>query len=267
LVVEGNVGIGVSDPTGKLIVRGTGTTTGVGLQTQNSSGTALVTMLDNGNVGIGTTNPGSYRLNVNGNAYVGGGSGVTATIFRDLNTAYFLNPDAGSQFSQSAAILGSVSIGDSFDWSSGSILSVRRDSTAANLSAIFVMDNVGYGIISNGGNTGVHGDGGSEGVSGYGGFNGVRARCTNTPNCYDFWGEGPKTYFDGNVGVGQMNPSQKLDVNGNVRANGYNLCYQVSCQSGGGSWMTTPGVSLGQWTADCNGSDVTSVKIRIYVCP
>ncbi|MDD5120622.1 MAG: hypothetical protein PHR84_04870, partial [Candidatus Omnitrophica bacterium] len=63
----GNVGIGITAPTGKLVVRGAGTTTGIGLQTQNSSGTALVTMLDSGNVGIGSINPGS-RLEVVGSA-------------------------------------------------------------------------------------------------------------------------------------------------------------------------------------------------------
>src|SRR3989338_3491324 len=64
--MNGNVGIGTTGPLGKLIVKGAGTTTGVGLQTQNSSGTALVTTLDNGNVGIGTTGPGA-QLALEGN--------------------------------------------------------------------------------------------------------------------------------------------------------------------------------------------------------
>ena len=64
--VGGNVGIGNTSPLGKLIVKGAGTGTGIGFQTQNSSGTALVTMLDNGNVGIGTTTP-SQKLDVAGN--------------------------------------------------------------------------------------------------------------------------------------------------------------------------------------------------------
>ncbi len=54
---SGNIGIGSVTPGGKLIIKGSGTTTGIGLQTQNSSGTALLTTLDNGNVGIGTTVP------------------------------------------------------------------------------------------------------------------------------------------------------------------------------------------------------------------
>ncbi|MFH0845886.1 MAG: hypothetical protein V1851_00600, partial [Patescibacteria group bacterium] len=62
---DGNVGIGTTNPGGKLIVKGAGTTTGVNFQTQNSSGTALVTALDSGNIGIGTTTP-SAKLEVAG---------------------------------------------------------------------------------------------------------------------------------------------------------------------------------------------------------
>ncbi|MFA5200359.1 MAG: hypothetical protein WC442_05600, partial [Candidatus Omnitrophota bacterium] len=63
----GNVGIGMTTPTGKLIIRGAGTTNGLTLQTQNSSGTQMVTILDNGNVGLGTTAPVS-KLDVAGAA-------------------------------------------------------------------------------------------------------------------------------------------------------------------------------------------------------
>jgi len=40
-----------------LLVKGNGTTSEITFQTQNSSGTALLTTLDNGNVGIGTATP------------------------------------------------------------------------------------------------------------------------------------------------------------------------------------------------------------------
>ena len=42
---SGNVGIGTKTQGGRLVVKGVGTTTGLGFQTQNSSGTELVTML------------------------------------------------------------------------------------------------------------------------------------------------------------------------------------------------------------------------------
>jgi hypothetical protein len=60
LVLEsnGNVGINANPPTAKLQIKGAGTTTGINFQTLNSAGTALVTGLDSGKVGIGTVNPG-----------------------------------------------------------------------------------------------------------------------------------------------------------------------------------------------------------------
>jgi hypothetical protein len=64
---DGNVGIGMSALGGRLMSRGLGTTTGVNFQTQNSSGTPLVTMLDNGNIGLGTTGPGS-KIYINSSA-------------------------------------------------------------------------------------------------------------------------------------------------------------------------------------------------------
>ncbi len=65
----GSVGIGTTNPTAKLQIKGNGTSTGVNFQTIDSSNNALVTMLDNGNVGIGTT-PLS-RLTVSGGASIG----------------------------------------------------------------------------------------------------------------------------------------------------------------------------------------------------
>lgn len=55
----GNVGIGTFgiNTTARLAVQGAGTTTGKNFETRNSSGTALVTMLDSGNVGLGSTIP------------------------------------------------------------------------------------------------------------------------------------------------------------------------------------------------------------------
>jgi len=63
---SGNVGIGTSVVTGgRAVIKGAGTSTGVGLQTQDSSGNAKVTILDNGNIGVGSTIP-VYNVDVNG---------------------------------------------------------------------------------------------------------------------------------------------------------------------------------------------------------
>ncbi|GEM_PF-4249185 len=53
-----NVGIGTASPVGKLHLLGSGTTTAPTFMTQNSTQTKFgLTILDNGNVGIGITNP------------------------------------------------------------------------------------------------------------------------------------------------------------------------------------------------------------------
>ena len=54
---NGNVGIGTTTPTAKLMVRGAGTTTGKAFSVIDSSNVEKLTVLDSGNVGIGTTTP------------------------------------------------------------------------------------------------------------------------------------------------------------------------------------------------------------------
>jgi len=248
LVVEGNVGMGTANPQGPLQVQlpawtnrdtdsqhvifsnVTDLNAGLRFGFNRASMLGSVNVLNpgvawgnlilqdgGGNVGIGTTAPGAYKLNVNGNVYVGGANGVTATIFRDLNTAYFLNPDPGSQYSHSGAIRGSLTIGESTNFSNAAALFVRRNSTAGNLSAIFVTDGVGSGIIANGAQSGIHGEG-FEGVTGRGSFAGVRADC-NQAGCYDFYGDGPRTHFAGSVGIGTTTPVGRLQVVGEIVGN------------------------------------------------
>lgn len=63
---NGKVGVGgTTTPTAVLSVKGAGTTTGWSFQTTDSNNSPLVTMLDGGSVGIGTTTPGK-KLGVNG---------------------------------------------------------------------------------------------------------------------------------------------------------------------------------------------------------
>ncbi len=69
----GNVGINTTNVTGKLTIQGTGTTTAINFQTKDSSATALVTGLDNGNVGIGSTVP-AFKLDINGGIQATGSS-------------------------------------------------------------------------------------------------------------------------------------------------------------------------------------------------
>ncbi len=66
----GNVGIGTSTASAKLAITSSGTGTGRAFVIANSSDSEKFTVLDNGNVGIGTTNPGA-TLDVNGNIKIG----------------------------------------------------------------------------------------------------------------------------------------------------------------------------------------------------
>jgi hypothetical protein len=60
IAVDGNVGIGVTSPTAKLQVRGSGTTSATtALRVENSNASASLVVLDNSNVGIGTVTPSS----------------------------------------------------------------------------------------------------------------------------------------------------------------------------------------------------------------
>ncbi len=76
----------------------------------------------------------------------------------------------------------------------------------------------------------------------------------------------------GNVGIGTTEPSQKLDVNGTVRAGDYNLCVCVKADAktvtAGGEKCTGVGDGWSDWSDTANngnGVEDTRVAIRIFV--
>ncbi len=74
-----------------------------------------------------------------------------------------------------------------------------------------------YGYSSNG--LGINGLGAINGVNGHESYIGVRVSA-DTGNTYDFYGDGPKSYFTGPVGIGNTAPSYTLDVAGDIRTTG-----------------------------------------------
>ena len=271
LVVEGNVGIGTANPSVRLQVeRPSGTASyfnapsGTAVIAEAPSGTAVRAEAPSGfdfyglgtksyfagNVGIGTTDPGTYKLNVNGNVWVGGGSGVSATIFRDLNAAYFLNPDPGSAAAQSAEIRGRVRVGPN----SGGSISSQLEAYSTNYPAISGYSTAHTGVVGSGSVYGVTGATGSSGtgVDGSGQI-GVRGSSPFMGG-YDFYGNGPRTYFSGNVGIGTTAPAAKLEVHGNLTVVGN---VHDSCQ-----WSAWDGLD-NTFSCDCPaGQYVASIQAR-----
>ena len=217
-----------------------------------SSGTKM-TILNNGNVGIGKTNPGA-KLDVNGNAIIGaaantdttiplrlGGLAVSAGAMRYGNYGGILF-DVNSAYTASARrflITNALAI-NKF----GIIRSVdaHKDPTMGKAGAItsgtadFVIDNtgnVGIGTSSPGAKLDVYGSNGAGNkvdglveIRNTGDGGGLIVKSTGT---YPHTDRGPfQVYYDngnipiintqnnGDVGIGTKNPGAKLDVNGNA---------------------------------------------------
>ena len=101
LVVSGtSVGIGTNATNGKLIVKGSGTTSGsTTVLIQNSATTTSLIINDAGNVGIGTSSP-QAKLDVNGTMLLGSlsgdPSGANGMIYYNTTTNKFRGYENGA---------------------------------------------------------------------------------------------------------------------------------------------------------------------------
>jgi hypothetical protein len=84
---SGNVGIGTTSPTGKLTLKGNGTSTGTVFQTTDSSGTQKVTISDNGDITTGA--PTAARIQISGT----GGSQAIAEYWLETNPRWAIGRD------------------------------------------------------------------------------------------------------------------------------------------------------------------------------
>jgi hypothetical protein len=209
-VVNNRVGIGTTSPGAKFVVSDDSTTIassitnsnsgGSGLQITAASGTNNILQLRNylggevmrvrgdGNVGIGTTNPGGYKLRVEGDMSLAGnkmldfGSG-NARIVNSIYSLKFQNWD-GSTVADHMTILGSGNVGIGTT-SPGYKLNVINDNTATWTARFTNNTNNVYLSVNDTNNYGIY-------VSGE-----------------------TKNYFSGNVGIGTTSPgTYKLNVAG-----------------------------------------------------
>ncbi|MBI3619895.1 hypothetical protein HY214_02005, partial [Candidatus Roizmanbacteria bacterium] len=183
LIVSGNAGVGISSPSARLHIRGTGTTTAFTFRTDDSSGTDRFVILDNGNLGIGNTSPGA-KLDVSGTIKVGttNASGV------------------GALCSDSSNIISSCNAGVVTS-GTGIANYLARWSSASNLSTGVSYDDglhLGVGTTVPANKLDVNG---SVAIGTYAG--------STLP-------QSNSLVISGNVGIGYTSPSNKLDIAGAV---------------------------------------------------
>lgn len=148
----GKVGTGTSTPSAQLSVQGTGTGIGRTLAIANSNGAEKVTVLDNGNVGIGVTNPQDiFNVNVVSNdlgiTLGGATTGVSPTLkFKDINnTTYFRGGLAGA----AAAEVNDASANDTvFRTENKNFLITTNGGASTGLSVIGTSQNVGIATVT-----------------------------------------------------------------------------------------------------------------------
>ncbi len=197
---------------------------------------------DDGDVGIGTNNP-TAPLEVRG---TGEGAVIKSISYDDGHSsgkAIYAQLDAPS----GKAIHGKATATE------GSIIGVYGEAHSSSGHGVY-----GVNLSQPGGGSGVRGQVSGEqssavsgvhtGTSGYG--KAVFGR-SDSPNGYGGYFMG-RSYFQGNVGFGVTNPSEKLDIDGTVKMNGFKLgtapqdgYVLTSDASGMGSWQ--PAASAGLW--------------------
>ncbi len=215
-----------------------------------SSGSALGNSIiyDNGTyVGIGTSLPGTYKLNVNGNTNITGNLVISGTVDGTDISAKATNWDAA--YTHSSDVTGAVHGATSANTVN---MIVRRDSngdfTARRVTADLIgaasSAAVATSLSNNGTNCsagqyplGVDERGNAETCTSIPSMPAVGASGTTIRSNGTSWLSNSNLYNNGtNVGIGTASPGAKLDVNGSFRSNS---SVTFSTFSGGGTRALT----------------------------
>ena len=230
--------------------------TGIGSDSVVLGNDNILTTALKGKIGIGTTNPGSYKLNVSGTTYLGGATTVAGNLVPSANDTYNLGSDA-ARWANIWLGAETIHVGTS-DADEGEIgyttsTNVMTFQSNGNLALQATSGNVGVGttnplnklhiegaggasagiymnsavpsatsstLYNNGGTLYWNGSALASGLSGSGTTNYV-VKFTGTSSI------GNSTLFDNgtNVGIGTTNPGVKLEIaSGSVRlADTYNI--------------------------------------------
>ncbi|PIR85809.1 hypothetical protein COU14_02300 [Candidatus Kaiserbacteria bacterium CG10_big_fil_rev_8_21_14_0_10_44_10] len=217
----GNVGIGTTTPASKLSIQTTGTTDILNLF--ETGGQKVFTVLESGNVGIGTHSP-LVPLQV-GNGTVNNSDDAQILVSRNVNDTISGN---GHAFSDSSTVTRSGDIGynsfdaratlsgtGNFDHYAGFQFSPRYTSsgTVTNMYGFFASPEVAAGTVTNLYGVRVRDSGGAGSVvNNYGVYVGPLTLGTNQFAIYT--ASTNKSYFGGNVGLGETAPGSRLSVSG-----------------------------------------------------
>ncbi|RJQ38787.1 tail fiber domain-containing protein, partial [Candidatus Microgenomates bacterium] len=206
LMPGGNVGIGsTASPIAKFQIEGAGTTTGISFLTTDSSGTQKFTILDNGNVGIGTSVPRNL-LTV--------GQSTSAAV--DTNTVALLKNTSGSTTRLRIESASSTNKLDLWHDATNGNLQSNGDfnmQVQSNINIQTFVGGAGYATrikLTNSGNLGI-------------GTTNAGTSLSVANNTTIGWGStltaGPANglAISGNTGIGTTSPSQALEVTGRIR--------------------------------------------------